>query len=146
MESTEQNFLDVVGFSSEQIEKLLRKDDEQEYDKDYTIIDFLNSIGQTGEDLLREPHDSEYTRRRYKEYRYGILSYFSRFPDCIFLVNEVNCRDLPTELEYHYLRLSLSKKKRYSKKIPKDKDEKALSIMAHYGYSYAKAKEVEDLL
>ena len=44
-------------------------------------------------------------------------------------------------MQYDYLRLSVSKRKRFSKWFKEDKDDNIKTIQEYYGWSYRKAKE-----
>ena len=66
----------------------------------------------------------------------------SYFPDTIFYANQINIRHgLDKKMQYDYLRLSVSKRKRFSKWFKEDKDDNIKTVQDYYGWSYRKAKE-----
>lgn len=144
--NTEETFLENIGFTKDQIESLREKETVEETDPiEYSFIDFLNSIGQSGDNLLREPHEVEYSKKRMNEYRFGIRRYFSKFVDCVFIINEVNLKShMSPMMENDFLINKITKKKRFSGKT--NKENKIKQIMERFGYSYAKAKEIESLV
>ena len=71
----------------------------------------------------------------------------SYFPDTIFYANQINVRPgLDKKMQYDYLRLSVSKRKRFSKWFKEEKNDNIKLIQEYYGYSYRRAKEVLDCL
>lgn len=50
--------------------------------------------------------------------------------------------DLGKKLQYDYLRLSVTKRKRFSRWFKEDKDDDIQTIKEYYGYSSSKAKGV----
>ena len=71
----------------------------------------------------------------------------SYFPDTIFYANQINVRPgLDKKMQYDYLRLSASKRKRFSKWFKEEKNDNIKLIQEYYGYSYRRAKEVLDCL
>jgi len=67
----------------------------------------------------------------------------SYFPDTIFYANQINVRSsLDKKMQYDYLRLSVSKRKRFSKWFKEEKNDNIKLIQEYYGYSYRRAKEV----
>lgn len=146
MTTTETNFLEHLGFEQEKILKLTAVEEEIDLSKEYTFVDFIVSIGQSGENLMIEPHDVDYVAKRYNEHRFGIRRYFSNFADTIFFVNEMSIRPyISPRMEYSYLLHAVPKRKRYYEKTAKNQ-EKIKKIMDTFGYSYSKAKQIEHIV
>jgi hypothetical protein len=105
-------------------------------------FEFLNSINQTKVPLIDEDPGCE---REYNPFLTNRgLSYFS---DTIFLANEMNrLSGLGKKLQYDYLRLSVRARKRYSKWIKDETNDRIDALKALYGYSHTKAKQVIDLI
>ena len=101
------------------------------------LSDFLTSINTSKEDLLEKEPISE------KEYLpFVVNKCLSYFPDTIFYANQINIRHgLDKKMQYDYLRLSVSKRKRFSKWFKEDKDDNIKTIQEYYGWSYRKAKD-----
>lgn len=71
----------------------------------------------------------------------------SYFPDTIFYANQINIRPgLDKKMQYDYLRLSVSKRKRFSKWFKEEKNDNIKLIQEYYRYSYRRAKEVLECL
>ena len=106
------------------------------------LSDFLTSINTSKEDLLGKEPISE------KEYLpFVVNKCLSYFPDTIFYANQINIRHgLDKKMQYDYLRLSVSKRKRFSKWFKEEKNDNIKLIQEYYGYSYRRAKEVLDCL
>ena len=105
-------------------------------------FDFLNSINQTKISLMDEDPGCE---REYNSFLVNRgLSYFS---DTIFLANEKNrLSGLDKKPQYDYLRLSVRARKRYSKWIKDESNDRIDALKTLYGYSHTKAKQVVDLI
>lgn len=107
------------------------------------IFDFLNSINYTKEDLLTNPENE-------KEYIPFVINRgLSMSYDTILYANEMNKRSfLDKEVQYRYLRLAISKKKRYinwTKKDHSSSDDIKL-ISEYYKYNTESALEALTLL
>ena len=93
------------------------------------FFDFLNSINENKKDLIREDPLNE------KEYNSFMinrgLSYFS---DTILYANEMNrSGDIPKKWQYDFYRISIPKKRRFSKWHKQNKlEEKTELIMREY--------------
>ena len=98
-------------------------------------FDFLNSI------IDADPE----TERQYNAFLANRgLSYFS---DTIFLANEMNrLPGLGKKLQYDFLLQSVRPRKRFSKWLKDESNERIDALKALYGYSHAKAKQVIDLI
>lgn len=106
------------------------------------LFDLLNSINQTKENLLSKDPKLE------KDYvPFVVNKCFSYFPETIFHANRMNMHSfLDKKMQYDYYMHSVSKKKRFSKWIKPEEDEKLELIKEVFGYSDKKAREVSDLL
>lgn len=106
------------------------------------LSDFLNSINQTKENILKKNENLE------KEYvPYVINKCFSYFPETILHASAMNTYCfLDKHIQYDYYLYVIPKKKRFSKWIKPEKEEKIALIKQIYGYSDIKAREVADML
>lgn len=107
-----------------------------------TPFDFLNSINDNKQDLFTDPQAE-------KDYNAFMVNRgLSYFPDTILYGNEMNRNfDMPKEWQFQFLRLSIPKKKRFSKWHKKDSATDLLKlIMKHYKYSEKRAYEVINIL
>ena len=106
------------------------------------MSDWLNSINYTKQDLIL---DNPILEREYVPFI--INRSLSYFPDTLFHCNEMNFKHFLTKkMQYDYLRLSVSKRKRFSKWFKEEKNDNIKLIQEYYGYSYRRAKEVLDCL
>ena len=105
-------------------------------------FDFLNSINQTKNSIIDADPETE---RQYNAFLANRgLSYFS---DTIFLANEMNrLPGLGKKLQYDFLLQSVRPRKRFSKWLKDESNERIDALKALYGYSHAKAKQVIDLI
>lgn len=106
------------------------------------LSDFLTSINSSKENLVEKDPICE------KEYiPFVVNKRLSYFPDTIFYANQINIwPGLDKKMQYDYLRLSVSKRKRFSKWFKEEKNDNIKLIQEYYGYSYRRAKEVLDCL
>lgn len=106
------------------------------------LSDFLTSINSSKENLIEKEPLCE------KEYiPFVVNKCLSYFPDTIFYANQINVRPgLDKKMQYDYLRLSVSKRKRFSKWFKEEKNDNIKLIQEYYGYSYRRAKEVLECL
>lgn len=106
------------------------------------LSDFLTSINSSKENLIEKEPLCE------KEYiPFVVNKCLSYFPDTIFYANQINIRSgLDKKMQYDYLRLSVSKRKRFSKWFKEEKNDNIKLIQEYYGYSYRRAKEVLECL
>lgn len=105
-------------------------------------FDFLNSINDNKQDLFTDPQAE-------KDYNAFMVNRgLSYFPDTILYANEMNRNfDMPKEWQFQFLRISIPKKKRFSKWHKKDSVTDLLKlIMKHYKYSEKRAYEVINIL
>jgi len=101
------------------------------------VFSFIDSITYTKKDLLEEDIGLE------KQYvPYIVNRHLSLFPDTIFHANNMNSHGiLSKKLQYDYLRLSIRKRKRYTKWPKKVENTDIDSIVEYYDCSKRKAKE-----
>ena len=104
--------------------------------------DFVNAINQTKEDLMANDPLAE------KDYAPFIVNKgLSYFPDTILYANEMNQRlQLDSKLQFHYLLDSIRPRKRFSKWHKNELNEELNIISEYFGYSHAKAKQIEHLI
>jgi len=106
------------------------------------IWDFVNSINHTKVDLFEDPQaEKDYTP-------FIINRSLSNFPDTLFYGNEMNSRPhLSKRMQFDFLRISVTKKKRFSKWNKKETiSDDIATICSYYKYSKAKAFEVLSIL
>ena len=107
------------------------------------FFDFLNSINDSKEDLLKKDPLSE------KDYNSFMVNRgLSYFGDTILYANEMNSRtDIPKKWQYEFYLYGIKKKRRFSKWHKKDVNGEDLKlIMQEYQYSTKRALEVLSLL
>ena len=106
------------------------------------LFDLINSINHTKENLLSNDPKLE------KDYvPFVVNKCFSYFPETVFYANRMNMHSfLDKKMQYDYYMHSVSKKKRFSKWVKPENDEKIDLIKEVYGYSDKKAREVSDLI
>ena len=106
------------------------------------LFDLINSINHTKENLLSKDPKLE------KDYvPFVVNKCFSYFPETVFYANRMNMHSfLDKKMQYDYYMHSVSKKKRFSKWVKPENDEKIDIIKEVYGYSDKKAREVSDLI
>lgn len=105
-------------------------------------FDFLNSINDNKKDLFEDPQAE-------KDYNPFLVNRgLSYFPDTILFANEMNVkRDTPKQWQFDFLRLAISKKKRFSKWHKKEVATDLIKLICkHYKYSEQRAYEVMDIL
>ena len=106
------------------------------------LKDFLASINHDKKPLFDK---DEADVRLYKPFVVNrCLSYF---PDTIFHANEMNCTPwLDNKSQFDFHRLGIRKKKRFSPWLKKEAEDNVSLVIAAYGYSEAKAREVLNIL
>lgn len=108
-----------------------------------SFFDFLNSINDSKQDLLKEDPLSE------KDYiPFMVNRGLSYFGDTVLYANEMNMKsDVPKKWQYHFYLHGIKKKKRFSKWHKKDPSSDDLKlVMNEYGYSAKKALEALSIL
>tara|TARA_R110002012_G_scaffold211146_1_gene381925 strand:+ start:5624 stop:6013 length:390 start_codon:yes stop_codon:yes gene_type:complete len=107
------------------------------------LTEYLNALNYSKEDLF---HTEDHTVE--KEYTPFIVNRcLSYFPDSILYANQMNyyC-SLDKRMQFDYLRLSMRKRKRFSKWLKKESIENLELIKEYYDYSDIKAKEALEIL
>ena len=106
------------------------------------LKDFLGSINHDKKALLDK---DDVDTRLYKPFVVNrCLSYF---PDTIFHANEMNCTPwLDNKSQFDFHRLGIRKKKRFSPWLKKEVEDNVSLVIAAYGYTEAKAREVLNIL
>ena len=105
-------------------------------------FDFVNSITFNKQDLFEDPQaDKDYIP-------FIVNRSLSYFPDTIMYANEMNMHSaLPKEWQFDFLRLTISKRKRFSKWVKKDPlSEDIEAVSKYYQYSTKKTLEILDIL
>ena len=108
--------------------------------------EFLDSINYSKADLIRNSPEPQKAENEYSPF--VINNCLSYHLDTAIFANEMNkSPGLSKKMQYDFLRLTISKKKRFSKwhKIKED-EEKLESIMEYFNYSKSKAKEASKIL
>ena len=103
-------------------------------------FDYLNSINMTKKNLMVDEQSE-------KDYVPFIVNRgLGYFQDTVLLANEmnVNCH-IDSKLQYDFLKSTVSKRKRFSKWLKADDDEKIDLICKYFGYSRSVGKSVIDL-
>lgn len=106
-----------------------------------TPFDYINAISQSKDNLIVDDLSE-------KEYNPFIvnkgLSYFS---DTIFYANEMNSKHLlDKKPQFLYLLNIVRPRKRYSKWFKNEVIEDIRIISEYFGYSYSKAKQVQNII
>src|SRR5687768_3879725 len=105
-------------------------------------FDFINSIN--NKDYIWD----QFSDKDYNPFM--VNNGLSYFPDTVLLANEMNThQNIPKKYQYDFLFHTVSKKKRFSKWVKKDKGEDTDNlplIMEYYNFSATKAKEALSIL
>lgn len=140
--SKEINATDLIKpFEAEVEEVSLKKQ------KKTSPFDFIKSVGETKEDLIKENPDLANDYNSYLTNR-G----FSYFPDTILYANEMNLySSIPKVYQYYYYMSSIRKRKRFSKwhKLEKNEDlelvQKVYNVRAEVAKQYLSILSEKDL-
>lgn len=110
-----------------------------------TPFDHINAISQSKENIMIGTDNDELAEKLYNAYIVNKgLSYFS---DTIFYSNEMNLRHLlDNKPQFLYLLNTIRPRKRFSKWFKNEVVEDINVISEYFGYSYAKAKQVQNLI
>lgn len=108
-------------------------------------FDYLNSINQTKNNLMRGEDASPANEKEYKPFLINRgLSYFQ---DTIMLANEMNVHNiLDNKLQYEFLINIVRPRKRFSKWFKKEEDANLDAVKEYYGYSDQKALQALSVL
>jgi len=103
----------------------------------HQLSDYLKAINETKEPLMDTP---EWGKPSYPAFVVGrCLSYF---PDTVFPVNEMNIRPgIDPKMHFDFLRGAVRKRKRFSKWLKREQDERVQALIEYYGMSAKKARE-----
>ena len=112
------------------------------YDDRYPLKDYLNSINQSKEDLMKDDPGWE------KNYpSYVINKCMSHHIDTLAFANEMNrYPNLDKRLQYSFYLNTVRPKRRFSPWGKKEKVKDLECIKSYYGYSNEKAKQVLNIL
>ena len=109
----------------------------------YQLKDYLNSINYTKEKLM----DSEDEMWEKKYPMFIVHRILSGFEDCIFLINEMNCRNhIDNKLKYDFLLNRLRKRKRFSQRVKSDTITDKDSVNEYSGYRNEQAKKARTII
>ena len=105
-------------------------------------FDYVNQILQGKKNLIVD----EITEKEYNPFL--VNRSLSMNYDTVLLANEMNQRpNLDLDLQYDFLRLAVTKKKRYSKWVKKETaTEDILAVSKYYNYSLSNAEKALELL
>ena len=108
----------------------------------HQLTDYLKAINETKESLMDTP---EWGKTSYPPFVVGrCLSYF---PDTLFAVNEMNTRaHIDPKMHFDFLRGAVRKRKRFSKWLKRESDERVQALIEYYGFSAKKAREALTVL
>jgi hypothetical protein len=108
------------------------------------LSEYLNSINFSKSALM----DDDQTGLYEKEYvPFVVNRCLSYFPDSILYANQCNqMGHLSSKMQFDYLRLSLRKRKRFSRWLKRDDSDKLELIKKHFNYSNQRAREALSLL
>ena len=108
----------------------------------HQLTDYLKAINETKEPLMDTP---EWGKTSYPPFVVGrCLSYF---PDTLFAVNEMNTRaHIDPKMHFDFLRGAVRKRKRFSKWLKRESDERVQALIEYYGFSAKKAREALTVL
>ena len=104
----------------------------------YQLSDYLNAINVNKEPLLDE--SETYTKQSYPPF--VVTRCLSYFPDTLFAANEVNIRPhMDSKMHFDFLRGAVRPRKRFSKWLKREEDERVAALIEYYGFSSRKARE-----
>ena len=105
-------------------------------------FDFINAITTTKEDLFKDPIAN-------KDYNAFLVNHgLSYFQDTILWANLMNMNHhMPNDMQFQFYINIITKKKRFSKWVKKEKDSNSfLLVKEYYGYSDEKTRQALDIL
>lgn len=109
----------------------------------YQLSDYLNAINVNKEPLLDE--SETYTKQSYPPF--VVTRCLSYFPDTLFAANEVNIRPhMDSKMHFDFLRGAVRPRKRFSKWLKREEDERVMALVEYYGFSSRKAREALTVL
>ena len=105
--------------------------------------EYLNAINTTKEGMLDE--NEHYAKQSYPAF--VVTRCMSYFPDTLFASNEMNTRPhIDPKLHFDFLRFAVRPRKRFSKWIKREQDDRVGALIAYYGFSAKKAREALGVL
>ena len=107
------------------------------------LSDYLNAINVSKEPLMDE--SEAYTKQSYPPF--VVARCLSYFPDTLFAANEVNIRPvMDSKMHFDFLRGAVRPRKRFSKWLKREEDERVVALTEYYGISSRKAREALTVL
>lgn len=104
----------------------------------HTLSDYLNAINFTKDPLLDV--GESYEKQSYVPF--VVTRCLSYFPDTLFAANEVNIRSsLDSKMHFDFLRGAIRPRKRFSKWLKREQDDRIAALVEFYGISTRKARE-----
>ena len=104
----------------------------------YGLSDYLNAINVSKEPLMDESEG--YAKQSYPPF--VVTRCLSYFPDTLFVVNEMNTRPhTDSKMHFDFLRHAVRPRKRFSKWLKREEDERVEALVEYYGISSRKARE-----
>jgi len=104
----------------------------------HQLSDYLNAINVNKEPLLDE--SESYTKQSYPPF--VVTRCLSYFPDTLFAANEMNTRPhLDSKMHFDFLRGAVRPRKRFSKWLKREEDDRIAALVEYYGISTRKARE-----
>lgn len=108
----------------------------------HQLSDYLKAINETKEPLMDTP---DWGKSSYPPF--VVTRCLSYFPDTLFPVNEVNIRpNIDPKMHFDFLRGAVRKRKRFSKWLKRESDERVAALIEYYGFSAKKAREALTVL
>lgn len=109
----------------------------------YGLTDYLNAINVSKEPLMDESEG--YAKQSYPPF--VVTRCLSYFPDTLFVVNEMNTRPhTDSKMHFDFLRHAVRPRKRFSKWLKREEDERIAALVEYYGISSRKAREALRIL
>ena len=105
--------------------------------------EYLNAINTTKDGLL--DGGEEYNKQSYPSF--VVTRCMSYFPDTLFAANELNIRPhIDPKLHFDFMRFAVRPRKRFSKWLKREQDERVSALITFYGFSAKKAREALTVL
>lgn len=96
-----------------------------------SIFDLINDISQHGKFLDSYFEEHQKLPKEYSSYM--VNKAFANFPDTIIMANEMNKHySLPDEMQWRFLKNTVTKRKRFSKWFKQLEEEEAVVLLARY--------------
>lgn len=107
------------------------------------LSDYLNAINNSKDPLLDE--GEQYVKQSYPAF--VVTRCMSYFPDTLFAANEMNTRStIDPKLHFDFLRFAVRPRKRFSKWLKREQDDRVAALVTYYGFSAKKAREALSVL